>query len=222
MATTTFEPELGTRTDYVPYRVLHPLAVASLAGGVLSVTAFLGWALAVIPALAILLGLRGWWRVRSAPEEYTGAGLAQFGIVLAVACWASGWSWLSYVYATEVPEGYQRIDYAELQPEEGQPPTTIPASALALNGKRVFIKGYIYPPNQLTGVTRFVLCRDNGDCCFGGKPKLTDMIDVSLQNDLSLNYSRKLHRLAGVFRVSEAGDPEARGAVYRLEADYLK
>lgn len=222
MATTTLEPELVTRAEYVPYRAVHPLAVASLAGGVLSVTAFLGWALALIPALSILVGLRGWWRVRSAPNEFTGAGLAHLGILLAAAGWAGGWGWLSYVYATEVPEGYERIDYAQLQPEEGQPPTAIPASALALNGHRVFIKGYVYPPNQLTGVKRFVLCRDNGDCCFGGKPKLTDMIDVSLLDDLSLNYSRKLHRLAGVFRVSEAGDPEARGAVYRLEADYLK
>lgn len=205
-----------------PYRALNPLAVASAAGGACSAAAFLGWPMAVIPALTLLVGARAWWRIRSAPEEYTGLRLAQLGMLLAVAFWIGGWSWLWYQYLTEVPPGYLSISYDQLQPAEGKPLTEIPDSARALDGQRVFIRGYVYPPNQMTGVRRFVLCRDNGDCCFGGTPKLTDMIDVNLLNELSLSYSKKLHRVAGVFHVSDAGDPNARGAVYRLDADYLK
>ena len=51
-----------------------------------------------------------------------------------------------------------------------------------LDGKKVFIKGYMYPSSQMTGIREFVLCRDNGTCCFGGQPRLTDMIRVKLKD----------------------------------------
>jgi hypothetical protein len=68
-----------------------------------------------------------------------------------------------------------------------------------------------------------VLCRDNGDCCFGGQPKVTDMILVTLTDPLRLDYSTRLHRLAGTFKVARGRTVEGvSDAVYQLEADYLK
>jgi hypothetical protein len=47
----------------------------------------------------------------------------------------------------ELPDGYQRIPFASLKSPDGGPETP-PPSALELDGKRVFVKGYMYPDGQ--------------------------------------------------------------------------
>ncbi len=80
-------------------------------------------------------------------------------------------------------------------------PVPIPSSAMALEGKKVFIKGYVYPGREMEGIKTFLLVRDQGDCCFGGNPKITDRIQVTLVDPLRLTYKPRLHKLAGVFHV---------------------
>ena len=92
----------------------------------------------------------------------------------------SGPGWLTYDYLTEVPDGYERISYADLQPDPAQAGQVVPPSALELEGKKIFIKGYIYPGREKDGIRQFLLVRDQGDCCFGGNPKITDRIQVTL------------------------------------------
>jgi hypothetical protein len=137
---------------------------------------------------------------------------------------SAGWGIAGMIYATEVPEGYQRISYEQLQPDQDAPGQIMPPSALELDGKRVFIKGYVFPGAQQRGLKQFVLCRDNGDCCFGGNPKLTDRILVNLADPMRLEYSTRLHKLAGTFRIkpARATDGLDGGVLYHLEADYLK
>jgi hypothetical protein len=157
------------------------------------------------------------------PEEFTGQRLALAGLAMASVFLAVGMATAGVVYATEVPEGYTRISYEGLQPDQDSPGQIMPPSALELDGKRVFIKGYVYPGAQQQGIKQFVLCRDNGDCCFGGSPKLTDMILVDLVDPLRLTYSRRLQRLAGTFRIKPAQGTDGLGGVlYQLEADYLQ
>jgi hypothetical protein len=119
-----------------------------------------------------------------------------------------------------VPAGYLRISYETLQPKPGE---SIPASARELDGKKVFIKGYMYPSNQMTGIREFVLCRDNGTCCFGGQPKLADMIQVNLKEPLTLDYQTGLRRVAGTFRLQpNAARGDLGSVLYRLDADYAQ
>jgi len=97
-------------------------------------------------------------------------------------------------------------------------------AALEMDGKKVFIKGYIYPGQQRFGLTQFVLVPDLGTCCFGGETKQTHKIKVILQDDLTIDYSMTKRRLAGVLRVDPyppplAGQP---GVYYQLIADYAK
>ncbi|MGD9644350.1 MAG: DUF4190 domain-containing protein [Pirellulales bacterium] len=216
--------EFDDAFDEVDYRALSAPAVASLVAGVLSCTAFLGWSMGLIPLVGILLGAAALWRIGQQPESLTGSRLAWTGIALSALFWAGGAGWLTYEYAHEVPEGYQRITYAELQPDAGAASDGIPASARQLDGQRVFIKGYAYPGKQSKGIEEFILCRDKGTCCFGGPtPKLTDMIQVHLKNGLRLDHSLRVQKLAGTFRVetSQASDELGR-VLYHLDADYLK
>lgn len=207
------------------YRALSTAAVACLVLGILSPLAAVSWVFGVIPALAIGLGMRALWRIRQFPEDYTGLGLARAGLALAAISWPLGWGRLTYEYVTEVPDGFQRISYAELQADPHKPEELVPPTALALDGKRVFIKGYVYPGAMNHGIKRFLLVRDNGTCCFGGqKPKLNDMIDVTLGGDLAIDYTTGIRKLAGTFRVAprQGVDPEVGMVLYQLDADYVK
>ena len=80
-----------------------------------------------------------------------------------------------------------------MQPDADTPNQIVPPSAQELNGKKVFIKGYVYQPSgrggQMSGLKEFVLVRDKGQCCFGGNPKLTDMILVKLQGSLTAEFN---------------------------------
>lgn len=214
------------RDYYETYRVLSSSAVASCVLGALSAACLLayeyGVALGIVPVLAILLASRALWVIYQNPEEFTGKRLAIAGLAMASVFLTVGMATAGVVYATEVPEGYTRIHYQQLQPDEDSPGQIMPPSVMELDGKRVFIKGYAYPRAQQEGIKQFVLCRDNGDCCFGGSPKLTDMILVDLVDPLRLTYSRRIQRLAGTFRVKPAQAADVGGVLYQLEADYLQ
>lgn len=221
----SLEAPVGTTTQPAieEYRALSPMAVASLVMALASPLIFAGPALTFIPALGLLLGLRSWVTIRRDEDLLTGLPLAKAGTFLSLAFIVLGWSWFGYVYATEVPEGYQRVSYATLQPHPNDTGQVVPPEALALDGKRIFIKGYVYPGQQKSGIQEFVLCRDNGDCCFGGSPKLTDMILVRLQEPLRMTYESRMWRVAGTFRVNQTQGTDGLGdVVYQLEADYLK
>jgi hypothetical protein len=205
------------------YRAISSSAVSCLALGVLSVLALLDWWMLVLPALAIVFGILALRQIRVRGDELTGAPLAKIGLALALLFGISGAGRLSYIYATEVPEGYERLSYAQLQPETPNSPT-IPASARDLEGKKVFVKGYALQGTQMTGIRTFLLVPDAGDCCFGGNPKITERIQVTLTDPKGLEYSNRLQKFAGVFRVREM--PQAidapGGVFYHLEEAILR
>ena len=107
--------------DYRQYRTLNSLAVVCLVAGLLSALTFLDWMLAAIPLAGIVAGVLALRAIRSAPDAYTGEHLALIGTLLCGALWAAGWSTLAYVHATEVPPGYERISYDDLQVDPSQP-----------------------------------------------------------------------------------------------------
>src|SRR5262245_56141750 len=214
--------------DYDPaaeYRALCTPAVASLVLGVLSGLAFLDVWLGLIPCAALLLGFVALRKIRASPEEYTGRTLATLGIVLAAVLWVGGGAWQYYVFASELPDAdTMRISYAELQPEEGERRDQIPADAMALDGKKVLIKGYVYPGTRQYGITQFLLVRDQGSCCFGGNPKITDRIEVSLSDPNGFKFSGGMFKVAGVFHIMPSSKAvDAVGMVcYRLDEAMLR
>ncbi|MBX3411145.1 MAG: DUF3299 domain-containing protein [Pirellulales bacterium] len=222
MSLATENTEFVADDEYVgEYRALSALAVTSVVLGVCSAAAVLDWSLALFPLAGIVFGIWALVRIRRNSETLTGAKIAKIGLALSILGWAGGWSWLTYDYLTEVPPGYERISYADLQADATGTP--VPAAAKALDGKRVFIKGYVYPGAQTQGIQRFVLVRDNGTCCFGGAmPKLNDMVDVKLSDPLRIVYATGVFRVAGTFRVQSTSAPGLGEVLYQLDADYVK
>ncbi|HXY34755.1 MAG TPA: hypothetical protein VEI07_11045 [Planctomycetaceae bacterium] len=90
----------------------------------------------------------------------------------------------------------------------------MPAWLKALDGRRIRIRGFMYPTFQQTGVHAFGLARDNQICCFGRNPKIYDVFDVVLHEGSTTNYiPNRPFDVVGVFHIR----PEAEdGKLYRL------
>jgi len=217
-------PRSGSE-HYEQYRALSTSAVASFIVGLLACTAILDWSLVTIPLIGVSLSIFALVKIKRHSDELTGRGLARAGLVLSLVFGVVGPSWLAYEFATEVPRGYARVSYAELQPDPAQVGQQVPPGAMDLEGKKIFIKGFIYPGREKDGIRQFLLVRDQGDCCFGGNPKLTDRIQVTLEDPLRLKFESRLHKVGGTFHVAPANTAVsgAKGGVfYHLEADYLR
>lgn len=64
----------------------------------------------------------------------------------------------------------------------------MPEWMTALNGKTVRIRGFMYPPYMAEDLERFVLLRDNRECCYGPGAKIYDSIEVRMKPGTTTDY----------------------------------
>jgi len=208
------------------YRAVSGTAIAAAVAAALSPLAFFDWSLAVVPILGVVLGGLAYRTISRRPDEFTGRPLAIGAIVVSAVSLIAGLVTLSRAYAAELPEGYERFNYGMLQPLPGDPPDAVPDSAQGMNGRNVLLKGYMYPGKQQTGITQFLLVRDQGDCCFGGNPKITDRVLVQLKDPghpKGVNFSSRLTKIAGRFVIRPMNAPGLDGGVlYHLEDAFAR
>ena len=208
------------------YRAIPPTAIAAAVLAVLSPLAFFDWPLAAVPVLGIVLGAIAYRTISQQPEDFTGRSLAIGAVVLSAVSLVGGLGSLSRTYIRELPQGYERIDYGMLQPLADDPPDMVPDAASRVNGRNVLLKGYMYPGKQQDRITQFLLVRDQGDCCFGGNPKITDRVLVQLKDPghpKGINFSPRLTKIAGRFVIRPMGAPGIDGGVlYHLEDAFVR
>jgi len=181
---------------------------------------------ALFGAVAFILGFVGQRTIRRFPSEYTGVRLARFGLFGGLLFLIAGSASAALTYTTEVPDGYTRTGFWELQPDPEQPEYPIPPRAAELSGQHVFIKGYMHPGVASMGkVNHFILVPDMGTCCFGGQPKPTDMIEVVVREGKErISYSPRRIKLAGTFYLADIPSQSLglRNVWYHMEADDVK
>jgi len=236
MTFSTLEPDKTTdNVEAIQYRAVPPGAIIGMALGVASLVTVVAAAssfnacllLTPIPLLGIVISLRSLARIRREPEQYTGGRLAVTGFALSLLFLSAGIGYGAYVYVTEVPPNHTRVSFVEMRPDvvEERAGVLVPPEIMALDGQRVFIKGYMRPPKTRTGIDRFLLVRDNQQCCFGdlSAVKYYDQVLVDLAGSLRLTYSEGLFAIGGVLQVMPeniAYGPTA--PVFSLRADYAK
>lgn len=222
------DPTAASSTKKPPprYQAVSPLTIASVVLGVLSIISVFGSTLAawllisLIPLAGIALGWQALTQIRNAPDEWTGRGMAWSGVGLAAGLWLLGTFWVLFARVSEVPYGYQWISYESLQSDPMKPTELIPQAALDMRDRKVYIKGFMQPRRQQTGIKDFILCPTNGDCPFCiPDPKPTEMIRVRLQGDLETSFTTHLIGVAGRFRV-DPDDPS--GIPYGLDGEYVR
>ena len=220
-AATVHEDAASPETE--EYRALCGTAVAAMAFAVLAPLAFIDWWMLAVPLLGLGLAVVALVDIAKRPTALTGRALAIGAGVVSLLCLTGATAWLSVVYATELPPGHERLGYAQLQPAPGEPATAVPESAVPFHGRDVLIKGYMYPGTKQRGIAQFLLVRDQGDCCFGGNPKITDRVLVQLAVPAGIDFTPRMVKIAGRFQVRPAGAPEIGGGVlYHLEDARLR
>ncbi len=219
------------------YRPLSTGAITALVFGVLSSLTFVAGRdslqaclmMCPIPVLGIFIGLRALAKIRSNPDQYSGGKLALVGVMTSAIGLVGGLSYSGFVYATEVPTGYARTSFTEFRPDEVElrGKIAVPRDIQALDGKQVFIKGYMRGDSTPVrhNVRNFLLVRDNNQCCFGdlSSVKYFDQVMVNTIGSLNTDYSTGLFRVGGTLHVNPNNAIRGVGyPVYTLEADYIK
>lgn|GEM_PF-1018998 len=208
------------------YRPVPVTAVVGLVMALLSSAAVFIWLALPLCVVALVISLLGFWVIRRSKGGYSGSGVALAGVFLSLVFFSSGIGFQVYAYQTEVPPGYRRISFTTDISDKGMRfednKVTAPPEVAALEGQKVFLKGFIYQTGQLRGLTAFLFVKDNQDCCFGGKPKLWDRLGVVMQNNQSIDYHPGRVAVAGTFRLNPKfqGDNELE-PIYIIEADHF-
>ena len=211
-----------TSSDDMVYQSVSRAAVGSLILAALGLMSFLLVGLVILPVVGLLLGINALVSIRRYPDELLGKPFAKIGIALSLLTLVTAPAYHAYVYATEVPPGYERVAFATLTSPKNAPDQP-PAEALKFDGKKIFVKGYIHPTSMDELGKKFVLVPDLGTCCFGGQPPLTHMIEVTLSGDDFAKKSMRTQKLSGTLRVNRQLKPieGLQGVYYTLQADQI-
>jgi hypothetical protein len=117
------------------------------------------------------------------------------------------------------------FDDIKLEMQKGEPfaRDRLTARVTALERQRVRIRGYILPSFQQSGLTQFVLVRDNQECCFGPGAALHDCVVVRMRPGRSAEFSIRPVAVEGTFRIDELRGPDGRHlAIYALDGDRVQ
>ncbi|NNJ26331.1 hypothetical protein [Alienimonas chondri] len=225
MSTATFDTAVAPlpqaeRVDF-DYKPIPVSAPVSAVLGLCSLVAFLP-AVGIVGFLIATAGLVtafiAWRTIRT--QDGAGLWIAGLGMVLSLTGLAGGATYHSVAYAGELPEGHTRIDFtADISEKAVAPQGGVSQAVQKLDGEKIFLKGYMYPDpsGQVEDLGAFVFVKDSGECCFGGKPKLTDMIRVDMTGQKADFYSG-LVSVAGTFEVGDTGSEEEVKPLFRIKA----
>lgn len=88
----------------------------------------------------------------------------------------------------------------------------------SLNGKRIRIRGFMYPPYKATGLTKFGLARDNGICCFVRQAKIYDLFAVQMAEGSATDYiQNRPFDVVGTFHIDPVVDEGELFRLYRID-----
>ncbi len=222
LAAESADASTASEFDYKPMPVLAPITFLLGLFSALGLIVVVGLLLAV---LGIILGTICVMRIRKSNGTMGGSLLANTGLTLSSVMLVAGVSWNVYFYTTELPEGFERVNFVkeisdyQFMVKDGQPQAH--PNVQALEGKRIYLKGYMYPQRQTEELTTFLLLKDNQECCFGGQPELYDMIGVKMEEGQTVDYHKGLVAVGGILRV-DFSDPGQLKPVYKLEGLHFK
>lgn len=127
---------------------------------------------------------------------------------------------------TDLRVTYDDLDLLKIlnmDPVSANADEKMPAWLKELDGKRIRIRGFMYPPNLLEGIARFELARDTQICCFGRNPKPYDLISIRLKKGTTTDYIElRPFDVSGIFHIDvqsiedDDGD-EIVHRVYRID-----
>ena len=207
------------------YRSLTAESVGSLILGFLSILTFVSMLFIIFPIMGMVLGVTAVRKILRATEEWEGLGIASVGVGLSTMLGFAGVAYQIYMAQYEIPAGYEVITFSDLRADsKGR----IPESMLAYTPKideegnenytPIFIEGHMYPTPEMTDIRRFMLVPSVERNTFGPvMPNPTQMIEVTLTNDIRVSYRSGLVKVGGKLTVNPNPPPDK--TPYSLKAD---
>jgi hypothetical protein len=191
------------RFEEFNYRPVPILAPVTFTLGVLASIGLMGVVGLAFGIFGIILGVLCLWKIRRAQGELGGKVVTWIGLVLSTLFLVGGSTLHAYTFATEIPEGYQRVNFYRDISKKGfalvKGKSDFHPDVKALDDQPIFVKGYMYPTKQTENLMTFTLVKDSGECCFGGQPAVTDMIVVHMTKGNGVKYKEGLVSVAGTF-----------------------
>lgn len=220
-AATTPRPA-SNEFDYRPVPILAPVTFFLGLASFSSLMGVFGWGIAV---LGVVVGIVCLITISRSATPLSGKPLAIFGMVLCVAFLSLGVHFEIEDYRAELPPGYTRVNFPrdiaakKFINEDGQ--RKLHPDVQPLIDQSLYLKGYIWVTKQSTGLTNFVLLKDNGECCFGGSPAEYDFIEVTLADGQTFDADTNTG-LVGVAGVLKANPGAYTGQpVYTMTAKHI-
>lgn len=212
------------RADF-GYRPVPILAPVALFLGVCSVVSLFSIFAIPIAVVGTMVGTVAFWQVSRSNGALGGRVIAGLGLVASALFLVSSSALHAYAAATEVPEGYQRLHFGRDIAKKGfvfaNGRQSHHSDIVKLDDQKIFLKGYMYPTGQTEGLTGFILVKDNQECCFGGEPKLTDMVLIKMKDGMTAKFYRSLVSVAGTFKARDPMQGGNLNPVFTLDATHF-
>jgi len=202
------------------YRAIGALSVASFVFGLLSFVALFAGFLLILPVLGLLFGTLSLRKIIAMPTIMGGLRLTVAGMILSFlfGCMGIWWQYYSFYHLT--PSGYTELTFYDLAVGASD---AIPNEIAALDGQKVFVKGYMLPDKRQDNIEKFGLVEKITSSVYAGPtPHPTDTIIVEIKTGQKIDYrGSKLIRIGGTLRVRRDYDYQEKHP-YTIEADTVR
>ncbi|MDR1923746.1 MAG: hypothetical protein LBQ66_05160 [Planctomycetaceae bacterium] len=220
------DEEIGATGVRVGYRAMSVLAIIAFVFSLCTPLMLLSSWFVLFPIIGAACGVWGLIRILSSPFDYTGRAFAVAGVVvsLVLGVVAGGIGLWQYYYSA--PSGYEVLDFLDLRPDADKyktsPHNINPAILeLAKDHRKVYVRGFMFPGNQMAGIQDFMMVRLVAHCKFCAPEKNPfDMISVHCSGDLRATYRMNAVHVGGELYFNAN---YVRGELpFHIEADIIK
>jgi len=220
---TITKEEISGHSITVGYRAVSILAVVAFILSLFTPLMLLSSWFIIFPLIGAICGIFGLYNILSCPFDYTGRGFALAGIIFSFVFGIVSAGWGIWLYYYNIPYGYTLVHFMELRPDESTGKLPEHIMKLAEEHRKVFIKGYMYPGRQLSGIQNFTLVRSAEHCKFcTTQLNPHDMITVHCKGSLRATHRHnKLVSIGGELFVNEQFN-RLGGTPYHIEADLFR
>ena len=218
---TITKEEISGRGITVGYRAVSFLAVIAFVLSLFTPLMLLSNWFFIFPLLGALCGVFGLYNILSCPFDYTGRGFAMTGIICSFVLGIAAAGWGVYIYYFNVPFGYTQVQFLEMRPDERTNRIPEHIERLVQEQRKVYIRGYMHPGRQLSGIQSFTLVR-SAEHCNWCRTQLNpyDMISVYFPGDVRATFRTQAVHIGGLLYIVEDrrhGEP-----AFRIEADLFR
>ncbi|MCL2005844.1 MAG: DUF4190 domain-containing protein [Planctomycetaceae bacterium] len=215
--------EISGKGITVGYRAVSVLAVIALVLSLFTPLMLLSNWFILFPLLGAICGIFGLYNILSCPFDYTGRGFALGGIIFSFVIGIAAAGWGTYLYYFNIPYGYTAVSFLEMRPDErtGRVPEHI--MQLAQEQRKVYIRGFMYPGRQLSGIQNFILVRAKEHCKFcATQLNPFDMVSVHCTGELRVPFRTRAVHVGGVLYYNEDYHSNLGGVPFHIEADLFR